>query len=100
MLPLLNPLSPIVKGIPSLGFLMVSFSVFFPSSKEQPPHSSADALAVIEDVEFIDELVHAVAGLCDGAQVSHQAHVVTLLQSKAGRVRGIRTDTHNYPPAK
>lgn len=78
MLPLPNPPSSIVKGIPSLGFV-ISFVLFSPS-KEQAPHSSADALAVIEDVEFIDELVHAVAGLCDGAQVGHQTHIIALLE--------------------
>lgn len=54
---------------------------FFSSpSKEQAPHSPSDTLAVVKNVEFIDELVHAVAGLCDGAQVGHQTHIIALLE--------------------
>lgn len=78
MLPLPNPPSPIVKGIPSLGFVISFF--FFSPSKEQAPHSPSDTLAVVKNVEFIDELVHAVAGLCDGAQVGHQTHIIALLE--------------------
>lgn len=36
-------------------------------SKEESPHPPTDALSVVEDVELVDELVHAVAGLGDGA---------------------------------
>lgn len=100
MLPLPNPPSPIVKGIPSLGF---GISFVLSPSKEQAPHSSADALAVIEDVEFIDELVHAVAGLCDGSQVGHQTHIIALLeQNKVKRVSGNHRETErrSYPLAK
>lgn len=37
------------------------------SSKEESSHSPADALPVIQDVELVDELIHTVAGLGDGA---------------------------------
>lgn len=38
-----------------------------PASKEESSHPAADALSVVEDVELVDELIHAVAGLGDGA---------------------------------
>ena len=47
--------------------------------EEQPSHSVPDPLAVIQDVELVDELVHTVTGLGNGAQVRHQTNVVTLL---------------------
>lgn len=65
-----------------MGFVIAFFRS---SSKEQASHSSADALAVVEDVEFVDELVHAVAALCDGAQVGHETHVVTLLKHSSAQ---------------
>lgn len=36
-------------------------------SKEESSHPPADALPVVQDVELVDELIHAVAGLGDGA---------------------------------
>lgn len=36
-------------------------------SKEESSHPPADALSVIQDVELVDELVHTVARLGDGA---------------------------------
>lgn len=36
-------------------------------SKEESSHPAADALSVVQDVELVDELVHTVAGLGDGA---------------------------------
>lgn len=60
-----------------------------PRSEEESSHPAADALPVVEDVELVDELVHAVARLGDGAQVGHEAHVITLLQRR-GEKRGNR----------
>lgn len=37
------------------------------SSKEESSHPPPDALSVVQDVELVDELVHTVAGLGDGA---------------------------------
>lgn len=37
------------------------------SSKEESSHPPANALSVVQDVELVDELVHTVAGLGDGA---------------------------------
>lgn len=43
-------------------------SAGFPiGSKEESSHPPANALSVIQDVELVDELVHTVAGLGDGA---------------------------------
>lgn len=39
----------------------------FVSSKEQSSHPPADTLSVVQDVELVDELVHAVASLRYGA---------------------------------
>lgn len=59
-----------------------------PRSEEESSHSAADTLPVVQDVELVDELVHAVARLGDGAQVGHEAHVITLLQQTGtNRVR-------------
>ncbi len=52
------------------------------ASEEQPPHAPADALPVVQNVELVDELVHAVAGFSDGAQIRHQTHVIALLQEE------------------
>lgn len=60
-----------------------------PRSEEESSHPAADALPVVQDVELVDELVHAVARLGDGAQVGHEAHVITLLQRR-GEKRGNR----------
>lgn len=51
-------------------------------SKKKSSHPAADALSVVQDVELVDELVHAVARLGDSAQVRHEAHVITLLQGR------------------
>lgn len=51
-------------------------------SEKQSSHPAADALSIVQDVELVDELVHAVARLGDGAQVRHEAHIVTLLQDR------------------
>lgn len=51
-------------------------------SEKQSSHPASDALSIVQDVELVDELVHAVARLGDGAQVRHEAHVVTLLQGR------------------
>lgn len=48
-------------------------------SEEQSPHAAADTLTVVEDIKLVYKLVHCVAGLGDGAQVSHETHVVALL---------------------
>lgn len=45
----------------------LSFTLFLCHSKEQSSHPSPDALSIVQDVELVDELVHAVAGLCYGA---------------------------------
>ena len=45
----------------------MSLPRFAVSSKEESSHPAADALSVVQDVELVDELVHAVAGLSDGA---------------------------------
>lgn len=37
------------------------------SSKEESSHPPTDALSVVQDVELVDELIHAIAGLGDGA---------------------------------
>lgn len=37
------------------------------SSKEESSHPPANALSVVQDVELVDELVHTIAGLGDGA---------------------------------
>lgn len=37
------------------------------SSKEESSHPPADALSVVQDVELVDELVHTIAGLGNGA---------------------------------
>lgn len=50
-----------------------------PSSEKQSPHSSADALSVVEDVELVHKLVHCVARFGDGAEVGHEPHVIALL---------------------
>lgn len=63
----------------------MEFRVF---SEEEAAHAAPDALAVVEDVEFVDELVHGVAGLGDGAQVSHEPHVVALLGEKKKKKTG------------
>lgn len=60
-------------------------------SEEESSHPAADALPVVQDVELVDELVHAVARLGDGAQVGHEAHVITLLQRR-GEKRGSRRE--------
>lgn len=36
-------------------------------SKEESSHPPTDALSVVQDVELVDELIHAIAGLGDGA---------------------------------
>lgn len=51
-------------------------------SKEEPPHSPANALAVIQNVKLVHKLVHGVAGLGDGAKVCHEAHVIALLRGR------------------
>lgn len=50
------------------------------TSEEKAPHSPANALAVIEDVELVHKLVHGVAGLGDGAQICHEPHIIALLE--------------------
>lgn len=50
-----------------------------PSSEKQSPHSPADALSVVEDVELVHKLVHCVARFGDGAKVGHEPHVIALL---------------------
>lgn len=40
---------------------------FTAHSKEESSHPPADALSVVQDVELVNELVHTVAGLGDGA---------------------------------
>lgn len=37
------------------------------SSKEESSHPPADALSVVQHVELVDELVHTIAGLGNGA---------------------------------
>lgn len=36
-------------------------------SKEESSHPPTNALSVVQDVELVDELIHAIAGLGDGA---------------------------------
>lgn len=36
-------------------------------SKEESSHPPTDALSVVQDVKLVDELIHAIAGLGDGA---------------------------------
>lgn len=48
-------------------------------SEEEAPHSPADALSIVEDVELVHKLVHGVAGFGDGAEVGHEPHVIALL---------------------
>lgn len=50
-----------------------------PSSEKQSPHSPANALSVVEDVELVHKLVHCVARFGDGAEVGHEPHVIALL---------------------
>ncbi len=52
------------------------------ASEEQASHAPADALPVVQNVELVDELIHAVAGFSDGSQIRHQTHVITLLQGE------------------
>lgn len=47
--------------------LFVSLLRLSASSKEESSHPPADALSVVQDVELVDELVHTVASLGDGA---------------------------------
>ena len=49
-------------------------------SEEESSHPAADPLPVVQHVELVDELVHAVARLGDGPQVGHEADVVALLK--------------------
>lgn len=53
-----------------------------PSSEKQSPHSPADALSVVEDVELVHKLVHCVARFGDGAEVGHEPHVIALLREQ------------------
>lgn len=57
---------------PCTSFLQVS-------SEEEPPHTPADALSIIEDIELVHELVHGVARFGDGAKVGHEPHIIALL---------------------
>lgn len=50
-----------------------------PSSEKQSPHSPANALSVVEDVELVHKLVHCVARFGDGAEVGHEPHVIALI---------------------
>lgn len=49
-------------------------------SKEKSSHPPTNALSVVQDVELVNKLIHAIAGLGDGAQIGHEAHIITLLQ--------------------
>lgn len=48
--------------------------------EEESSHSSAHALAVVQNIEFIHKLVDIVATFGNRAQIRHQTHVVALLQ--------------------
>jgi len=63
------------------------FSGSFRPSEEQSSHPAADPLPVVQHVELVDELVHAVARLGDGAQVGHEAHVIALLKAEGEGLR-------------
>lgn len=61
-------------------------------SKEKSSHPPTNALSVVQDVELVNELIHAIAGLGDGAQIGHEAHIITLLQ---GGKKAKKLDRHS-----
>jgi hypothetical protein len=48
-------------------------------SEEESPHSPANSLSVVEDIELVHKLVHGVASFGDGAKVGHEPHIIALL---------------------